>query len=351
MNKPMLFYTAQRWNRLNKFLHQKQYSSIILLYDTKLSKQAVKFITRELKPDVIIPFHASEESKSLAGVQNILSAVALSGADRQTVFVNAGGGSLCDAGAFSASVFKRGVDFINIPTTLMAQCDAAIGGKTSLNHVGIKNIIGTIHFPAAVLIDPMFLKTLDSRNLISGFAEIIKTAIIADKVLFRMLLNQEVRQHSDFSKLAVRSAKNKMKITASDPYDRNIRKALNFGHTIGHAIESFTMHENDKWFHGEAVAFGMICESFIAFQKKLMTIKELNSVTDLILQYFRLPAIPEHAFDQLFYFMSFDKKNKSGNIHFSLPDGIGACKINQTATHDQIVSALQYSNFVFQHNN
>lgn len=349
MNSTELFYTAARWSQLRKFIRQNKYSSVMLLFDSNLSIPSLKKLKEELKPDVLIPFNASEKNKSLAAVQNIVSAAALSGADRQSVLINAGGGTLCDTGAFAASVFKRGIDFINLPTTLMAQCDAALGGKTALNQAGIKNIIGTYHFPSAVLIEPGLLKSLDTRNLISGFAEIIKTAIIADKKLFRQLSDTDISPN-EFSRFAWKAAQLKLKIVNKDPYDKGARQSLNFGHTIGHAIESFFMNDVSALLHGEAVAFGMVAETFIAFQKNLVSIKELNAVADLIQRHFNLPVLPESAFEQIIHFMSFDKKNYSGQLIFSLPFGIGSCLLKQTASRDAVISALHFANFVFQHN-
>lgn len=347
MNNTRLFYTARRWYQLRNFIQKNKYSSVVLIFDSKLKQTFIRKLTSELNPDIVIPFHASEENKSLNGVQPIVLASALAGADSHSVFINAGGGTLCDTGAFAASVFKRGVDFIHIPTTLMAQCDAAIGGKTSLNQAGIKNVIGTFHFPVAILIEPDFLKSLDKRNLISGLAEIIKISIIADKKLFRQLFKMDFTLNN-YSRLARKSAEWKIKIVSADPFDKGARQALNFGHTIGHAIESLFMNETTYLLHGEAVAYGMITESFLALQKKLISIKELNAITDLIIQHFNLPSLSEFSFDQLLYFMKFDKKNMSDRIVFSLPFGIGSCRIRQTASHDEIISALQYTNFVFQ---
>lgn len=349
MNNTSLFYSVSRWNQLSKFIRQRKYSSLILLFDSKLSKTSFKKLTSILKPDVIIPFYASEENKCLTTVQQIVSAAAFSGADRQTVFVNAGGGTLCDTGAFAASVFKRGIDHINIPTTLMAQCDAAIGGKTSLNHSGIKNVIGTFHFPVALLIEPEFLKSLDKRNLNSGFAEIIKTAILYDKKLFNQLSKAEISPEN-FQQFAWKAAQWKLKIVHADPFDKSERQSLNFGHTIGHALESLFINDSSLLLHGEAVAFGMVAESFIALLKNLISIKELNRISDLIQNHFNLPVFSEQAFEQVFHLMSFDKKNHSGKIIFSLPHGIGSYRIGQTASKDDIISALQFANFVFQHN-
>jgi 3-dehydroquinate synthase len=321
---------------------------MVMLFDARLPDAGLKKLTSELQPDVLIPFHASEENKSLSSVQQMVSAAALSGADRQFVWVNAGGGTLCDTGAFAASVFKRGIDFINIPTTLLAQCDAAIGGKTALNLSGIKNVIGTYHFPVAVLIEPYFLKSLDQRVLNSGLAEIIKTAIIANRSLFR-LLSGFSGLPAEYAHYAWKSAKTKLKIIQDDPFDRGLRQSLNFGHTVGHALESLFMDNDSHLLHGEAVAFGMVAETFIALQKKLISIKELNRITDLIQQQFHLPAVPEATFESMIHFMSFDKKNRSGKIIFSLPEGIGSCRIGQPASKDQIISAMQFANFVFQH--
>ncbi len=345
MIKTRLLVSTRRWHELKRLIRKKKYSSVILLYDTGLPVQGVRMLKQKLTPDLLIPFKGYEKNKTWRSANRIINAMLISGVDRQAVLINAGGGTLCDTGAFVASVYKRGIDYINVPTTLLAQCDAAIGGKSSLNHAGIKNVIGTFHFPQAVLIEHSFLKSLDNRYLKAGFAEIIKMAIVADKRLFASLSKAEDLSLNS-GHLIVHAARCKAGIVAADPFDRAQRQILNFGHTIGHALESFPVGKRHTLLHGEAIAWGMLAESFIAWQKKLISLDELNRITDVITRHFSLFRVDEKRFEILLNLMRQDKKRKHGAIRFSLPEGIGKARTGQTATDSMIVNAMKYANFV-----
>jgi 3-dehydroquinate synthase len=345
MTKTRLLYSAQRWHQLSNLIGKKKYSSVILLYDNGLPVRSQRMLKKRLAPDLLIPFHAKEKNKTWRSVNRIINAMLIAEVDRQAVLINAGGGTLCDTGAFVASVYKRGMDYINIPTTLLAQSDAAIGGKTSINHAGIKNVIGTFHFPQAVLIDPAFLDSLPQRQIRAGMAEIIKMAIVADKQLF-VLLSKADGLPSDAGRLIVRAARCKAAIVKRDPFDRSVRQILNFGHTIGHAIESLLSGQHDGLLHGEAIAWGMLAESFIAWQKKLISLDELNHITDIITAHFTLRRVDENHFETLLNLMRQDKKRRNGVIRFSLPDGIGKALTGQNATDSMIINAMKYANFV-----
>ncbi|MCC6384464.1 MAG: 3-dehydroquinate synthase [Bacteroidia bacterium] len=332
------------WQKLRQFIKGRSYSMVFVLCDKNTARYCYPVIKSKLPIHERIIISAGEKNKSLQSAGFIWNQLTERGTGKDSLLINLGGGMVTDTGGFAASVYKRGIDVVNIPTTLLAQCDAAIGGKTALDFKNIKNIIGSFHFPVAVLIEPAFLKTLDKRTLLSGFAEMIKTAIIADKKLFRKLSNTEIIPQQ-LQPLVSRAVRIKQNILKQDPFDLKTRQALNFGHTAGHAFESLMATRKDYLLHGEAIALGMVAESFIALNKSLITVKELNQITDLISHHFELPHIAEADFDKLFSLMKQDKKNRKQEIRMALPEGIGKVKINTKVQPDIIYSAFQYCNF------
>lgn len=295
---------------------------------------------------IIIP--GGEKNKNFDSCNIIWQKLISENAGRDAVLINLGGGMVCDLGGFAASVYKRGIDFVHIPTSLLAMVDASIGGKTGIDFMGYKNIVGTFNNPVSVFVYHDFLKTLPPRELNSGFAEIIKHCLIVDEKKFRKVERLTVVP-GKMDTWINHSIKIKSDIVKRDPNEKNVRKALNFGHTVGHAIESLFMEDEANWFlHGEAVAAGMIAESFISFEKKLITINELNRVVDSIKNLFQLPLISELVFEKLISIMQQDKKNRKNNSRFTLLNGIGSFKINQQIKSETIVSSLQYYNFVTQ---
>lgn len=333
--------------KLSAFLKKEKYSDFFILCDQNTMKHCLPVLISSCKllaKAEIIETENGEDSKSLEVASYIWQTLLEKKADKKTLIINLGGGVICDLGGFVSSVYKRGIDFINIPTTLLAMADASIGGKNGINFLNIKNAIGTITQPKSVFIYPPFLKTLPKRHYLNGMAEIFKTAIISDKLLWKKLLPGIYSLKED--ELIYKSISLKHKIVQKDPLEKNIRKALNFGHTIGHAIEAVLLNTKDELYHGEAVNIGMIAESFIAHQKKLIRKDELNEIISGIKNTFTLNAVPVNHFGTIYISILNDKKNNNGRLLFSLIKGIGKPAINEAVNEKQIITALEFYNSV-----
>jgi 3-dehydroquinate synthase len=291
---------------------------------------------------VIIP--AGEENKNLSSVEKIWFFLSQNGADRKSLLINLGGGMLTDLGSFAASTFKRGMDFINIPTTLLSQVDASVGGKTGFNFNGLKNEIGVINQPKTVLIDPRFLKTLDQENFLSGYAEMIKHGLIQSKEHLKEIMAYEVKNPDPdkLMELISHSVAIKDEIVFQDPNERTIRKALNFGHTIGHAFESYSYSINKPVLHGFAVAYGMMAELYLSHLKCKMSERIMKEMTEWLQSIYGKFPIPADDFETLYGLMTHDKKNEGKKINFTLIPEPGEVFINQDCTKDQIMEALAY---------
>ncbi|MEI8137557.1 MAG: 3-dehydroquinate synthase family protein, partial [Bacteroidota bacterium] len=224
----------------------------------------------------IIELESGEASKSIEFSAHIWQTLIENKADKNSLIINLGGGVVSDLGGFCASTYKRGIDFINIPTTLLSMADASLGGKTGINFNGLKNSIGTFAQPKGVFINPDFLKTLPNRHYKNGLTEIFKIALICDKKFWNELKTLEINSASE--QIISKSVSLKNKIVLKDPFDKGLRKTLNFGHTIGHAIESLLLATNKELLHGEAIVIGILVESHLSFQKKLLSKKELDEV-------------------------------------------------------------------------
>lgn len=263
-------------------------------------------------------------------------------ATREDVLINLGGGVVSDIGAFVAATYKRGIPFINIPTTLLAMTDAAIGGKTGIDFEGAKNMIGVFAHPKSVFIYPPFLQTLEARQIKNGFAEIIKHALIFQSNLWKELQTFSFNEIPN-EKLIADAVKNKIEIVKADPVEKGIRKTLNFGHTIGHAIESWSLlNDRNPLLHGEAIAAGMICEAWLSNQKTGLAQSELQSICNLILKQFPKYIIPKSSLNHLMQLIWQDKKNTQEQIQFSLLKSIGDCKYNVNCSEQDIIDSINF---------
>ncbi len=297
------------------------------------------FISNGIKK-VVIP--AGENNKKIESVAKIWEFLSENGGDRKSLLINIGGGMLTDLAGFAATTFKRGIDFLNVPTTLLSQVDASVGGKTGINFSGFKNEIGTFKEPVAVIINTDFLKTIDKENFISGFAEMIKHGLIYSHEHLEELENFDL-ENIDYDLLQeiIRHSVNvKEYFVANDPTENNIRKALNFGHTIGHAFESYAMKQNRPIQHGHAVAYGMIAELFLSVKKCNFPKSDLQNLTNWLIKLYGKFEISENDFDSLFELMTHDKKNESGRINFTLLSEIGKIEINQNCEKVLIYESL-----------
>lgn len=291
---------------------------------------------------IVIP--SGEDNKKLDSVAMIWDFLSKNGADRKSLLINVGGGMLTDLAGFAASAFKRGIDFLNVPTTLLAQVDASVGGKTGINFNGLKNEIGIFQEPVAVIINTNYLKTIDQFNFNSGFAEMIKHGLIQNTDHLAELQEFDI---NNINYLALQdvihhSVRIKEYFVANDPTEKNIRKALNFGHTIGHAFESLAMEQDRPVLHGYAVAYGMMAELFLSSLVCGFPEKELISLNYWLKDIYGKFEINVTDFERLYQLMTHDKKNESGKINFTLLTEPGKIKINQNCEKDLIFNTLEY---------
>lgn len=291
-----------------------------------------------------ITIGAGDEYKTLDTLAYVWQELGRAGATRHSMLVNLGGGMVTDLGGFAASTFKRGIAFLNIPTTLLAMVDASVGGKTGINFNGLKNEIGVFNTASSVLIDTCFLQTLDSKNLCSGYAEMLKHGLISDKEHWAELINFDLRQ-ADLPRLqqmVATSVNVKEHIVENDPLEQGLRKALNLGHTAGHAIESLALAEQRPVLHGYAVAWGLVCELYLSHTKTGFPIDRLRQTQQFIRDNYGTFLFDCKQYDRLYEFMTHDKKNTAGTINFTLLGDIGDIRINQHATREEIFEALDF---------
>lgn len=332
---------------LNAFLKKQKYSSYFILCDENTLKNCLPVLItqcKELKDAEIFEIESGENSKSLQLCSQLWETLLSYNADKNSLLINLGGGVISDLGGFIASVYKRGIDFINIPTSLLAMADASVGGKTGIDFAGLKNTIGTITQPKGVFVHEGFLDTLPERHFANGMAEIHKMALISDKTFWKKLKSEK-----NFNPASIiKSVALKNNIVKKDPHDKGIRKALNFGHTIGHAIESVLLASEVDVLHGEAVLIGMICESKISLDKKLISKNEFNEIIETLIQKFSFSPLPALLFGEMVKATINDKKNNKLEIQCALLNRIGKHKINVAVTPNQILDALEYYNSIIE---
>ena len=308
------------------------YSTLTILVDENTKKHCLPLLLTQLPAlsnSLIIEIKSGEENKNISTCNYIWQQLTNHNFDRDSLLINLGGGVIGDMGGFCASTYKRGIDFVQFPTTLLAMVDASVGGKLGLDFDGLKNQVGLFTNPKSVLINPEFLKTLDKTQLVFGFAEVVKHALIADKDFWNHLIKTKF-QDLIWEEVIAHSITIKNKIVLNDPKEKGERKKLNFGHTFGHAIESYYLQKGTPIFHGQAIALGMLIES----EMSDLTEIEKAEITAFILSNFALPHNP--AKNQLIAFMQNDKKNKDGKINFSLLKGIGNCSIDNFFSQDEL---------------
>ncbi|MFN8324892.1 3-dehydroquinate synthase [Flavobacterium sp.] len=340
-----VFFNEEGYKSLNLFISQKNYSNIFIILDTNSNENCLqKFISLlETEKNIeIIEIEPGEAEKNINTCVEIWSILTELGADRKSLVINIGGGVITDIGGFIASTFKRGIDFINVPTTLLAMVDASIGGKNGVDLGNLKNQIGVINVPKMVVIDTDFLSTLPQNEMRSGLAEMLKHGLIFDKNYWNEFKNLSEKDFADFDRLIHRSVEIKNEIVKQDPTENGIRKALNFGHTLGHAIESYFLENENKktLLHGEAIAVGMILESFISNKLNLITKEELAEIKYIISDLFEKINIEANDVKPIMELLIHDKKNEYGKIQFALLKNIGNFSVNQTVENSLIEEAF-----------
>ncbi len=328
-------------------LVKSQKGKIFILMDNNTQKYCFPIISNIIPQSTeiyILP--AGEEHKHIESVAKVWDFLNSKGADRKSVLINLGGGVLCDLGGFAASTFKRGIDFIHIPTTLLSQVDASVGGKTGVNLHSYKNEVGCFSFPKKVIIYSGFIKTLDQENILSGYGEMLKHAFIHDEKylgeLKKLNLNKAMLNYDEILSMIKKSVKIKEEVVLADPMENGLRKILNFGHTIGHAFESYYMGTERELIHGKAVAYGMAVELYLSYikvgfpQKKL-----LENIYNIDTIFGKLNFAPDD-YERLYRLMTHDKKNEDANINFTLIKDFGKPVFDQTAVKKEIFDAFDY---------
>lgn len=320
------------------------YSAVFVLVDNHTKELCLPLITSALPPGyVLIEIPAGESHKNLTTCQHIWQVLTDNQADRHALLVNLGGGVICDMGGFCARTYKRGIHFWNIPTTLLAQVDASVGGKLGIDFGDFKNHIGLFSEPEQVIIDSIFFNTLPANELLSGYAEMVKHALIADSTMFAHLRNEDIHQ-LDWQKWVPKSVAIKKAIVDQDPREQGLRKILNYGHTIGHAVESYFLNTNSPLKHGEAVAIGMIAENHIAATKGMLRDQDVEMINRFLLASFPGHKIPPSAHEQIIALALQDKKNKNGKIKAVLLNQIGKAVYDIEIDARDIAGSLAYYN-------
>lgn len=331
---------------LNELLAKGRYSKLFILTETEVYNQCLPHFIAQLATDTpieILEVEAGESSKNIATCVQLWESMNELGGDRKSLLLNVGGGMITDLGGFIGSTFKRGIDFVHVPTTLLGMVDASIGGKNGIDLGSLKNQIGTITPPKMVLIDPEFLETLPVEHMRAGLAEMLKHGLIADEKHWIELGQLDELTLDDLERLITDSVRIKLEIVAQDPQEKRERKMLNFGHTFGHAIESYFLSQPDlpTLLHGECVAAGMWMETYLAKELNLISIAVFENITKRIDSIFpKLPLQPQQQ-DRILELLAYDKKNEHGTLLFSLLDGIGKGNYNQTATNQLISKSFE----------
>lgn len=333
-------------SRLEFFLNENTYSKILVLVDENTHTNCYRILKNELPSHQVFEIKSGEIHKNLNTCEQIWQAMTEFEMDRKSLCINLGGGVIGDMGGFCAATYKRGIDFIQIPTTLLSMVDASVGGKLGIDFKGLKNHIGVFKEPKAVFIEPIFLQTLPENELRSGFAEIIKHCLIADKEKWKDLMNHPPKNiHFSFFNIDLirHSIAIKSRIVSLDPEEKGLRKILNFGHTIGHAIETYLL-ENPirRLLHGEAIAIGMICEGYLSVEKGFLAEEDFKNIQNFILQIYPKIELKDFEISLIAPLALQDKKNEHQKIQCTLLEGIGKAIFNQVITLTEIEESLKF---------
>lgn len=341
-----IILTDDAGEKLDDFLNQRTYSSIYVLMDENIMENCWPILSRssaQAKNAEILVIDSGEAQKDIEIVFQLWQTLTEYQADRSSLLINFGGGVISDLGGFVASTYKRGIDFVNIPTSLLSMVDASVGGKTGVNLLHYKNQIGVFNQPQAIFVQANFLETLDDRQIMNGFAEMLKHGLIADSQHWKSLIKLVEITAETIAPFIARSIEIKKEIVEQDPLEKNIRKSLNFGHTIGHLMESWSL-ENDKnpLLHGEAIAIGMLIESYLSVKKGILNALEFEEIKSIIGSFYVKYSISE-GFMQTFEKILQQDKKKSGNqLNFTFVPAIGTFKINQNCTVEEIRESFIY---------
>ncbi|WP_298369069.1 3-dehydroquinate synthase [uncultured Lutibacter sp.] len=348
-NNYFVNFQEDAYLKLNSYLAENPPSKLFILVDENTNENCLPILLDELKTNSeieIIEIEAGEENKNLDTCTGVWHALTELGADRKSLLINLGGGVITDLGGFVASCFKRGISFINIPTTLLSMVDASVGGKTGVDLGVLKNQIGLFSDPQMVLIDTRFLNTVIEREIRSGLAEIIKYGLTYDVKIWDKINNFSELSVENISSLIHRSIEIKNEVVTEDPKEHGIRKILNYGHTLGHAIESYFLDSENKenLTHGEAIAIGMITEAYLSEKLLNFPTKTLEDIKKSIIAKYGKVIIETSDYDGIIELLIHDKKNVSGQVNFVLLTDLEKYKFNCKVEKSLLIEALNYYN-------
>lgn len=344
MNEQQVIFTNDICTALTELTAGIEHDRLFLLFDTETIRLCMPLLVpflngyeeRRGKVTQIIIEHG-DNNKTVQALSEVWSALSSHGATRHSLLINVGGGMVTDLGGFAAASFKRGIKFINVATTLLGAVDAAVGGKTGVNLGNLKNEIGAFREAEAVLISTAFFKTLDHDNLLSGYAEMLKHGLLSEREHFEALLNYDIQHWDEESLLPLLeySVNVKRKVVRQDPFEKGLRKALNLGHTFGHAFETYLMTRQPV-LHGFAVAWGLVCELVMSQQAVGFPSQTLYQVAGFVKENYPMWNLTCDNYDALFELMKHDKKNEGSSINFTLMNNIGNPALNHSADKEQI---------------
>ena len=342
-----IVFNTSGYEALNHLIQASTYSKIFIIVDSNTEEHCLSVVLSALGTSTaieVIEITPGEENKTIETCSGVWDALADLNADRKGLVINVGGGVVTDLGGFVASTFKRGMDFINIPTSLLAMVDASVGGKTGVDLGNLKNLIGVINNPQLVLIDTGFLATLPKVEMRSGLAEMYKHGLIASEDYWQQLSDLSAMTTENLNKLIYDSILIKNQVVLKDPTEQSIRKTLNYGHTLGHAIESYCLPHTDlkTLLHGEAIAIGMILESYISTKITGLPQTQFGQINSVLSEMYDPVHFTKNDIDHIIELLKHDKKNANGKVKFVLLERIGKGAIDQEVPNELIFEAFDF---------
>ena len=340
-----VLYKEKGWTHLDETVGSKQYTSIFILTDSNTNQHCLPLFDNHFQNSyTLLTMEAGETKKHLATCEDLWASLSEQGADRNSLLINLGGGVVTDLGGFVACTYKRGIDFINIPTSLLAMVDASVGGKTGVDFQGIKNQIGIIREPEFVVIDDVFLQTLPQDERISGYAEMLKHGLIADADYFSLLSSKSIAVNDKMTDHIRHSVSIKSQVVTEDPFEQGLRKILNYGHTLGHAIETHYLEHPTKkrLLHGEAIAIGMIMEAELSCRRTNLAVEERDRIKTVFSSIYKPVSFTESDVIAIKGLLKHDKKNQSDQVRFVLLQAIGKAVVDCLVSEEDINAAFKF---------
>ena len=344
-----IFISNQNSSLINKFISKNKYSKVFILVDSNTNKYCLDLFLEKHLSGIdfkIVKIKEGEENKNTKNLYSAWAKISKLGGDRNSLLINLGGGLVSDLGGFVASTYNRGIDFINVPTTLLSIVDASIGGKVGINIGRLKNQVGVFNYPKLILIDTSFLETLPKREINSGFAEMLKHGLIFEKNYYKTLSQLKNIDSKLNTELIYNSIKIKNEVVNRDPKEKNFRKILNFGHTLGHAIESHFLgkKKTKTLLHGEAISIGMILESYISYKILKLPYEQCKNIKQTINKNFKKVKINKEDLKSIVRLIKFDKKNRGEKVLFVLLYEIGKIKIDIEVPKKIVIESFEFYN-------